>query len=121
MRQPHTDLAGFGELDANGRNVGFDIDFCRAIAAALLDDPEAVEFVPLSAAERGPALQTGEVDVPFPECNLDQHSGCTVGELRPCLVLRWPGLHGASRQRYHRDRATGWRDGMCHQRYHDRA
>jgi general L-amino acid transport system substrate-binding protein len=58
-----TDLAGFGELDANGRNVGFDIDLCRAIAAALLDDPEAVEFVPLSAAERGPALQTGEVDI----------------------------------------------------------
>ena len=55
-----TDLAGFGELDADGRNIGFDIDFCRAIAAALLDDPEAVEFVPLSAAERGPALQTGE-------------------------------------------------------------
>jgi general L-amino acid transport system substrate-binding protein len=58
-----TDLAGFGELDENGRNVGFDIDLCRAIAAALLDDPEAVEFVPLSAAERGPALQTGEVDI----------------------------------------------------------
>jgi general L-amino acid transport system substrate-binding protein len=58
-----TDLAGFGELDDSGRNVGFDIDLCRAIAAALLDDPEAVEFVPLSAAERGPALQTGEVDI----------------------------------------------------------
>ena len=58
-----TDLAGFGELDANGRNVGFDVDFCRAIAAALLGDPEKVEFVPLSAADRGPALQTGEVDV----------------------------------------------------------
>ncbi|UCD97839.1 MAG: amino acid ABC transporter substrate-binding protein [Chloroflexota bacterium] len=58
-----TDLAGFGELDANGRNVGFDIDLCRAIAAALLGDAEAVEFVPLSAAERGPALQTGEVDI----------------------------------------------------------
>jgi len=58
-----TDLAGFGELDANGRNVGFDIDLCRAIAAALLGDPEAVEVVPLSAAERGPALQTGEVDI----------------------------------------------------------
>ena len=58
-----TDLAGFGELDADGRNVGFDIDLCRAIAAALLGDAEAVEFVPLSAAERGPALQTGEVDI----------------------------------------------------------
>ena len=43
-----TDLAGFGELDANGRNVGFDIDFCRAIAAALLGDPEKVDFVALS-------------------------------------------------------------------------
>lgn len=58
-----TDLPGFGYLDDNGRNVGFDIDVCRAIAAALLDDPEAVEVVPLSAAERGPALQTGEVDI----------------------------------------------------------
>jgi len=58
-----TDLAGFGTLDADGRNIGFDIDLCRAIAAALLDDPEAVEFVPLSAAERGPALQTGEIDI----------------------------------------------------------
>ncbi len=58
-----TDLAGFGTLDANGRNEGFDIDLCRAIAAALLGDPEAVEVVPLSAAERGPALQTGEVDI----------------------------------------------------------
>ena len=58
-----TDLPGFGYLDANGRNVGFDIDVCRAIAAALLGDPEAVEVVPLTAAERGPALQTGEVDI----------------------------------------------------------
>jgi general L-amino acid transport system substrate-binding protein len=58
-----TDLAGFGYLDDDGRNMGFDIDMCRAIAAALLDNPEAVEVVPLSAAERGPALQTGEVDI----------------------------------------------------------
>ncbi len=58
-----TDLLGFGYLDADGRNVGFDIDLCRAVAAAVLGDPEAVEFVPLTAAERGPALQTGEVDI----------------------------------------------------------
>lgn len=58
-----TDLPGFGMLDESGRNIGFDIDVCRAIAAALLGDPEAVEVVPLTAAERGPALQTGEVDV----------------------------------------------------------
>ena len=58
-----TDLVGFGYLDESGRNIGFDIDFCRALAAAVLGDPEAVEFVPLTSAERGPALQTGEIDV----------------------------------------------------------
>ncbi len=58
-----TDLAGFGMLDENGRNVGFDIDFCRAVAAAVFNDPEAVEVVPLTAADRGPALQTAEVDI----------------------------------------------------------
>jgi general L-amino acid transport system substrate-binding protein len=63
-----TDLLGFGYLDESGRNVGFDIDFCRAIAAAVFNDPEAVEFVPLTAAERGPALQTAEVDVLSRNC-----------------------------------------------------
>ncbi len=58
-----TDLAGFGYLDENGRNIGFDIDLCRAVAAAVLGDPEAVEVVPLTAADRGPSLQTGEVDI----------------------------------------------------------
>lgn len=58
-----TDLLGFGYLDDNGNNVGFDIDLCRAVAAAVLGDPNAVEIVPLTAADRGPALQTGEVDL----------------------------------------------------------
>ena len=58
-----TDLLGFGYVDDAGRNIGFDIDFCRAVAAAIFNDPEAVEFVPLTAAERGPALQTAEVDM----------------------------------------------------------
>lgn len=58
-----TDLTGFGYLDETGRNIGFDIDLCRAIAAAVLGDSEAIEVVPLTAADRGPALQTAEVDV----------------------------------------------------------
>lgn len=58
-----TDLAGFGYLDADGRNIGFDIDLCRAVAAAVLGDESAIEIVPLSAADRGPALQTAEVDI----------------------------------------------------------
>jgi general L-amino acid transport system substrate-binding protein len=57
------DLLGFGYLDADGRIVGFDIDMCRAVAAAVLGDPDAVEIVPITAAERGPVLQTGEVDM----------------------------------------------------------
>jgi len=59
----HTSLAGFGYLDANGKNVGFDVDFCRAVAVAVFNDPNAVEFVPVTAAERGPALQTAEIDL----------------------------------------------------------
>lgn len=58
-----TDLLGFGYLDESGRNIGFDIDLCRAVAAAVLGDPEAVEIIPLTAADRGPALQTAEVDL----------------------------------------------------------
>jgi len=56
-------LPGFGYLDSDGRWSGFDIDYCRAVAAAVLGDPNAVEFVPLTAAERFIALQTGEIDV----------------------------------------------------------
>jgi general L-amino acid transport system substrate-binding protein len=57
-------LPGFSFLDsASGENTGFDADFCRAVAAAVLGDPEAVEFRATNADARGPALQTGEVDV----------------------------------------------------------
>ncbi len=59
----HNSLPGFGYLDADGKSAGFDIDLCRAVAAAVFGDPGAVEFVPISAAERGPALQTREVDL----------------------------------------------------------
>lgn len=56
-------LPGFSYLDPNGQMTGFDADFCRAVAAALFDDPNAVEFRPLSAQERFTAVQSGEVDV----------------------------------------------------------
>ena len=58
-----TDLAGFGSLDADGNNVGFDIDLCRAVAAAVLGDANAIEIIPLTAADRGPSLQTAQVDL----------------------------------------------------------
>jgi len=56
-------LAGFGLPDAQGNWAGLDVDFCRAIAAAIFNDPKKVKFVPLSAKDRFTALQSGEVDV----------------------------------------------------------
>src|ERR1043165_2704673 len=56
-------LAGFGLPDAQGAWTGLDVDFCRAIAAAIFDDPKKVKFVPLSAKDRFTALQSGEVDI----------------------------------------------------------
>ncbi|MBV1699532.1 MAG: amino acid ABC transporter substrate-binding protein [Hyphomicrobiales bacterium] len=56
-------LAGFGMPDPQGNWTGFDVDFCRAIAAAIFNDPQKVKFVPLTAKDRFTALQSGEIDV----------------------------------------------------------
>lgn len=58
-----TGLTGFGAPDANGNWAGFDVDLCRAIAAAVLGDPTKVKFVPLTGETRFTALQSGEVDL----------------------------------------------------------
>lgn len=56
-------LPGFGIVDSDGNYSGFDVDYCRVVAAALLGDAEAVEIVPLNADARFPSLQSGDVDV----------------------------------------------------------
>ena len=56
-------LPGFAVLTPEGDHEGFDSDFCRVIAAAVLGDAEAVEHVDLETADRFTALQSGEVDV----------------------------------------------------------
>ncbi|MEX0705660.1 MAG: amino acid ABC transporter substrate-binding protein [Nitriliruptoraceae bacterium] len=56
-------VPGFGVATADGSLEGFDIDFCRAIAAAVFGDADAVEYVPLTAEARFTALQSGEIDV----------------------------------------------------------
>lgn len=56
-------LPGFGSVDAQGNFQGFDVDYCRAIAAAVLGDADAVEYRALTAQERFTAIQTGEIDV----------------------------------------------------------
>ena len=57
------DVPGYGGIDAAGNNVGFDIDLCRALATAVLGDPSAIEIRLITAAERGPTIQSGEVDM----------------------------------------------------------
>ena len=56
-------IAGFSVREASGRWTGLDADFCRAVAAAVLGDPEKVEFRPLKASERFPALNARAVDL----------------------------------------------------------
>jgi general L-amino acid transport system substrate-binding protein len=56
-------LAGFGAPDDKGNWTGLDVDFCRAVAAAVFGDATKVKFTPLTAKERFTALQSGEVDL----------------------------------------------------------
>ena len=59
----NTGLAGFGMPNEKGDWTGLDVEFCRAIAAAIFNDPTKVKFIPLSAKDRFTALQSGEIDV----------------------------------------------------------
>ncbi len=56
-------VQGFGFVNDAGDFEGFDIDICRAVAAAILGDPDAVEYRYLAAAERQAAIQSGEIDM----------------------------------------------------------
>jgi general L-amino acid transport system substrate-binding protein len=59
----NTALAGFSAADSQGRWSGMDVDYCRALAAAVLGDPNKVRYSPLTAQQRFTALQSGEIDV----------------------------------------------------------
>ena len=56
-------LPGFSSPDDKGNWTGFDVDFCRAMAAAIFNDATKVKFTPLAAKDRFTALQSGEIDV----------------------------------------------------------
>jgi general L-amino acid transport system substrate-binding protein len=66
-------IAGFSIKDDKGEWSGFDVDFCRALAAAIFNDPSKVQFVPLSATERFNALKNKQIDV------LSRNSTWTLG------------------------------------------
>ena len=59
----NTGLPGFGIPDDKGQWTGLDVDFCRAVASAIFNDPGKVKFTPLTAKDRFTALQSGEIDV----------------------------------------------------------
>ncbi len=56
-------VPGFGFLQSDGSFAGFDIDFCKALSAAIFGNPDSVEYRPLNAKQRFTALQAGEIDV----------------------------------------------------------
>ena len=106
----NTGLPGFSNPDAQGTWSGFDVDFCRALAAAIFDDPKKVKFVPLDASERFRELRDRKVDV------LARNSTWNLSrELRPALrggvVLRRARLYGAPvEERRHRTRTRRQQD-----------
>ena len=59
----NTGLPGFAFTDDQGNWIGFDVAYCRALAAAVFGDPDKIEYVNLTGKSRFPALQSGEVDV----------------------------------------------------------
>jgi len=66
-------LPGFSDRDDKGNWSGFDVDFCKAIASAIFDDPSKVSYVPLNAAERFDALKANRIDI------LSRNSTWTIG------------------------------------------
>jgi general L-amino acid transport system substrate-binding protein len=59
----NTGLAGFSAADSSGNWSGLDVDMCKAVAAAVLNDASKVKYVPLNAQQRFTALQSGEIDM----------------------------------------------------------
>ncbi|HWJ73727.1 MAG TPA: amino acid ABC transporter substrate-binding protein [Kaistia sp.] len=66
-------LLGFGMKNADGAWAGFDVDFCKAVATAIFNDPAKVTYLPLSATDRFDALKSGKVDL------LSRNSTWTLG------------------------------------------
>ncbi|HWK84809.1 MAG TPA: amino acid ABC transporter substrate-binding protein [Caldimonas sp.] len=59
----NTSGPGFSNADSQGKWSGLDVDFCRAVAAAVLKDADKVKYVPLNSQQRFASLQAGEIDV----------------------------------------------------------
>jgi general L-amino acid transport system substrate-binding protein len=99
-----TGLPGFSDRDDKGQWSGFDVDFCRALAAAIFNDPDKVSFTPLNASERFDALRSGKIDVLSRNSTWTIEREATLGLLftailyhdgQGFLVLRHPDMTSA--------------------------
>src|SRR4029453_16510316 len=72
-------FAGFSAPDSQGNYRGLDVDYCRALAAAVLGDPAKVAYVALTAQNRFTALQSGEIDVLYRNSTQTYLRGVTLG------------------------------------------
>jgi general L-amino acid transport system substrate-binding protein len=78
-------LKGYSTANADGTWTGISVDFCRALAAAVLGSKDAVKFVPLPAVERFSALQSGEIDILSRDATLTSSHDTGLG-------IRFPGV-----------------------------
>ena len=97
----NTGLTGFGAPDASGNYAGFDVDLCKAIAAAVLGDSSKVKYVPTTGETRFTALASGEVDVlvrnstwTFSRDTDLKLQGPVVAELQKTFLAAWAAQHG---------------------------
>jgi general L-amino acid transport system substrate-binding protein len=74
-----TGFAGFSAPDSQGNYKGLDVDYCRALAAGVLGDPNKVRYVALTAQNRFTALQSGEIDVLYRNSTQTYLRGVTLG------------------------------------------
>ncbi len=79
----HTGLTGFSAPDKNGKYAGIDVDYCRALAAAILGSPDKVKYVPLTAQQRFTALQSGEIDILSRNTTWNSKRDTTMGSVFP--------------------------------------
>jgi general L-amino acid transport system substrate-binding protein len=78
---------GFSSIDTVGNPVGFDVDFCRAIAAAVLGDSNAIETRRVSTASKFEALVRGEIDVAFGMTTMTLSRDTTLGTVFPAVIF----------------------------------
>ena len=81
----HTGLAGFSAADKSGGYAGIDVDYCKALAAAILGSPDKVKYVPLTAQQRFTALQSGEVDILSRNTTWNSKRDTTMGSIFPAV------------------------------------